>query len=471
MTNTILVNNVHSQLLTNDPDLKIRLWSILRFKDRGCFHKAAYKMKVWDGFVDFFKKENGKFLTGLLPEVTTALNYWNIPYQLEDQRLPFHFKYDKIDKNFIPGFILRYFQVDFINQALKYKRGVIDSPTGSGKSLSQAGIIKCLPDNAVCLVLCPTIDLVNNNYNEIISSGFKDVGRIGDKYNDPHRITCMTYHSWHKYKKLSKHVQVLIVDEIHDMMNDSCRKIYRELPNAIMRIALSATPMKFGGEDNKQKYEVKGYFGPPFICETLGRRLTIKDLQDDGTLSQNNITFFKYKGPELPPYLLYTDAVTLGISENDDFHNVIANLALSLSGRTLILVERIKQGDALKEKLGNAIWVSGKDDGETRQEVIEKLKYDQNTIGIATSKIFSTGVNVFIHNLINAAGGQADHTVKQKLGRGLRKAEDKGDLNYFDILFENNEYLKKHSKKRIKILESEGHTVDIKSEEELRKRM
>ena len=31
-----------------------------------------------------------------------------------------------------------------------------------------------------------------------------------------------------------------------------------------------------------------------------------------------------------------------------------------------------------------------------------------------------------------------------------------------DFLFENNPYLKKHSKKRIKILEKEGHSIEIK---------
>jgi len=48
------------------------------------------------------------------------------------------------------------------------------------------------------------------------------------------------------------------------------------------------------------------------------------------------------------------------------------------------------------------------------------------------------------------------------MGRGLRTADDKEDLNYYDFLFEINDYLQDHSKKRIKILTDEGHEVKIK---------
>ena len=50
------------------------------------------------------------------------------------------------------------------------------------------------------------------------------------------------------------------------------------------------------------------------------------------------------------------------------------------------------------------------------------------------------------------------------MGRGLRTAWDKEGLNFYDFLFEINDYLKDHSKKRIKILTEEGHEVIIKEE-------
>ena len=109
----------------------------------------------------------------------------------------------------------------------------------------------------------------------------------------------------------------------------------------------------------------------------------------------------------------------------------------------------------------HALWVQGKDDNETRQEVINKLQKSKNCIAIATQGIFNTGINVFVHNLVNAAGGQADHLIIQRMGRGLRTAKDKDGLNYIDFIFDINPYLHKHSMKRIKILKEQGHEIQI----------
>jgi superfamily II DNA or RNA helicase len=50
------------------------------------------------------------------------------------------------------------------------------------------------------------------------------------------------------------------------------------------------------------------------------------------------------------------------------------------------------------------------------------------------------------------------------MGRGLRTADDKTRLNYYDFIFNINDYLYDHSTKRIKILEGEGHEVVVKDE-------
>jgi superfamily II DNA or RNA helicase len=112
--------------------------------------------------------------------------------------------------------------------------------------------------------------------------------------------------------------------------------------------------------------------------------------------------------------------------------------------------------------LPGSLWVQGKDTAQTRKSVIKELqKAKGNLIAIATQQIFNTGINVHPQNLINAAGGQADHMIIQRMGRGLRTAEDKERLNYYDFVFEINDYLQEHSNKRIDILKKEGHDVTI----------
>ena len=190
--------------------------------------------------------------------------------------------------------------------------------------------------------------------------------------------------------------------------------------------------------------------------------MTTKKLQERDILSASQCIFYPVNTPQLP-YDIYMDAVTHGIAENWEFHQLVAKLAKQQHGRTLILVERLAHGDTLASMLPGALWVQGKDDLKTRKFVVGELqKSKKDIIAIATQGIFNAGINVYVHNLVNAAGGQADHQIIQRMGRGLRTADDKEILHYYDFIFKINDYLLEHSKKRVKILKQEGHEVIVK---------
>lgn len=323
-------------------------------------------------------------------------------------------------------------------------------------------ILKALPANCPTLVLANKKSLVEQNYEEIMKWGFQNVGRLYGKYANPNVITCSTVQSLHKMESLLDKIKVLVVDEIHENMSKQPKKYFNKLKSCSVRAAVSATPFKFGGKDTCQKWLVKGYFGPALKSKSAGGILTTKHLQDRGTLAKSICTFYPVREPELK-YEIYIDAVTRGIAENWHFHEMVTKLAKKLEGRTLILVDRIAHGDSLSSLIPNSLWVQGKDDLDTRKFVIDKLKNSKEKIvAIATQQIFNAGINVMVHNVINAAGGQADHHIIQRVGRGLRTADDKEILNYFDFVFFNNEYLLEHSKKRIKILKKENHDILIK---------
>ena len=55
----------------------------------------------------------------------------------------------------------------------------------------------------------------------------------------------------------------------------------------------------------------------------------------------------------------------------------------------------------------------------------------------------------------------------QRLGRGLRTANDKDILHYYDFLFNINNYLRDHAEERIKCITKEGHPIVIKEEFDL----
>lgn len=470
MTKLVLQND-YSYLLTEDMDIKSLLASSLKFKEKNYYHNRRYKMKLWDGYIPFFQKENGKFLTGLLPEIKAVLKKKNIEYDTEDKRTKINFLYDSVDNKFGQKWLkdkkidLYDYQIDFINQVIKYQRGVIFAPTSSGKSATMVGILKTIIPGTKILVLQNRLSLAVQNYEEITGWGFENVGRLWSGKNEPGLITVANVQSVIKIEKMLPQIEVLIVDEIHDMMSKLPKAVYRRLKNCSVRVAMSATPFKFGETDKVQKYYVKGFFGPVLKTTTTDNGiLTTQELQNRNILSKSKCIFYEINDPKDIKYDVYIDAVTRGIAENYSFHKLVKKLVDSLKGRTLVLVDRIAHGDMLNNLIPNSIWVQGKDNIKTRKEAIEILKKSQEDIVVlATQQIFNTGVSFFCHNLINAAGGQADHMIVQRMGRGLRTAGDKEILNYFDFIFKTNKYLEKHSEKRIKILKKEGHEIEIKS--------
>ena len=118
----------------------------------------------------------------------------------------------------------------------------------------------------------------------------------------------------------------------------------------------------------------------------------------------------------------------------------------------------------MEQLIPGSKFIYGEDTAVARDEVIKLLQSSDQCVCIVQQKLISAGINVFIHNMINAMGGKADHDVIQRMGRGLRNAEDKEQLNYFDFVFNINDYLLDHSHHRIKVLEREGHQVTIKDE-------
>jgi superfamily II DNA or RNA helicase len=338
---------------------------------------------------------------------------------------------------------------------------VTDNFVVTHNSLTMLSVLKCLPSGTKTLVLQNRKTLAIQNYEEYTKWGLHNVGRIWGGVDEPNDITVSTVQSISKAEDLLPQVEVLLVDEIHDMMSAAPKAVYRMLKNCSVRIAVSATPFKFGETDKIQKYFVKGFFGPPFkIKSTESGVVTTKDLQERGRLSKSKCLFYKIKEPDLE-YEIYQDAVTRGIVENGVLHQKVVSILTELKGRTLILVDRLAHGDVLQAMLPHALWVRGQDNDETRKQVIDQLQKKEECLAIATQGIFNTGINVFVHNLINAAGGQADHQIIQRMGRGLRTAKDKESLLYIDFLFENNPYLHKHSVKRIKILKKQGHDVEL----------
>jgi superfamily II DNA or RNA helicase len=104
------------------------------------------------------------------------------------------------------------------------------------------------------------------------------------------------------------------------------------------------------------------------------------------------------------------------------------------------------------------------DDRERVRELVEK---DTNAVIVASYGTFSTGVNIKrIHAIIFASPYKSQVKILQSLGRGLRIADDKEELELFDIaddlVYNGKEnYTIKHLQERIQIYSTEGFDYDI----------
>jgi superfamily II DNA or RNA helicase len=477
----IKVENNYSWLQCNNRDAVREIWKSLRWKRKGFHRMRAYQQRKWDGCDEFFKLESGRFMTGLLPEIQAALAHFGVSYALDDRRKPFKFGIKEINDHFLENcrnpefypkeFLLRDYQVDFTNQLLELQRGVIQSPTASGKSAIMICLLKALPPNIPTIITSKSVSLVSQIYEDMQKWGIEGAGKVfGSKKKDfqPNMKTAVNIDSIHKLEGVFPKIKALIVDEGHLMMSKKPESVYRKLKNATFRVSVSATPFKFGGTDKSQKYKLKGHFGPMLKTDTVeGGILTTEILQQRGYLSGSDCHFYPVMEPDLP-YDIYQDAVTRGIAENYHFHDIVKRLVMNKEkcpGRTLIMVDRIAHGDILSKMIPGALWVQGKDDLETRKQVIQQLQTSKgDVVAIAMQQIFNAGINFFLHNLVNAAGGQAEHQIIQRMGRGLRTVGDKTHLNYYDFVFTINDYLYKHSRKRIKILNKEKHKITIHEE-------
>jgi superfamily II DNA or RNA helicase len=122
----------------------------------------------------------------------------------------------------------------------------------------------------------------------------------------------------------------------------------------------------------------------------------------------------------------------------------------------LILVNRIDHGKTLADLLPNSIFVSGSDEAEYRNSVLDRMRTDDSGIFIATP-IYDEGIDVpAVDTIILAAGGKSHVKLLQRIGRGLRKKENKENiLTVHDFLDDTNMYLLEHSQERADTYASE----------------
>src|SRR5262245_56498612 len=128
------------------------------------------------------------------------------------------------------------------------KRGVVILPTGAGKSFVAQMAIEMTGRSA--LVVVPTLDLMNQWYDLLVSSFQAEIGLIGGGYFEQGAIVVTTYASAFRFmERMGNQFGLLVCDECHHLPGSGYPYV-AEMAIAPFRLGLTATPVRSdGGEE------------------------------------------------------------------------------------------------------------------------------------------------------------------------------------------------------------------------------
>jgi len=241
--------------------------------------------------------------TGLVPFTKIYAKQNNIPVRIFDKRKYPAFDLDYInelkEKNTyrIGTFDLRDYQAEAILSAYKYKAGIIESGTGSGKTLILAGLLRLAKN---CKVIC-VFDRIGLIYQtkEALENQFgfnkNEIGVVGDGINEfDRRMVLLSMMSYQNMFTEFPDVGFVIMDEVHTTgRTEVAEKILFSCQNAPMRIGLSATASVL--ENPYQQLKLYANVGPIIM------RRDMRTQMDDGVLAETTVKLYTIKNePEVP---------------------------------------------------------------------------------------------------------------------------------------------------------------------------
>lgn len=443
----------------------------------------AYRNRIWDGMIRLFNVQTGELPAGLyfhLSDFCKARNYTiqqeKSKYGLANEIVNVD-NFEQFEEMLDTPFELRDYQRDAVLHGLKYKRAILLSPTGSGKSFIIYNLVKYwiqlvtdgvgYPKGGRVLIIVPTTSLVEQMYSDFIHYGQSPKGmhRIysGKDKNFENAICISTWQSIYKLPKTwFDQFGMVIGDECHGFKSKSLMNIMNKCTEAAYRFGATGTL------DGTQTHELvlQGLFGKTYKVTTT------KQLQDDNTLADLNIIRLDLSYDDATRQqvngLQYKDEIDV-IVAHQKRNKFIRNLVLDLNGNTLVLYNYVENhGKPLFELIEDkaaedrkVFFVSGQvatSDREAIRGIVEKQK---NAIIVASLGTFSTGINIRnLHNIVFASPSKSQIRVLQSIGRGLRISEDGSVTKLYDLIDNISWKSKKnfallHAEERLKIYNRE----------------
>jgi superfamily II DNA or RNA helicase len=426
----------------------------------------AYKLGRWDGTKTYFSIGGTGYLAHLdiiLPIVESD----GYDIEVDDLRQHQDITFTPVTENYWADqgktwpkghpeagtpIVLRDYQYDVVNKFLENPQSLQEVATGAGKTITTATLSALCEPYGRTMVIVPNKSLVVQTEEDYRNLGL-DVGvYFGDRKELNKTHTICTWQSLNVLDKKSydddtlslaefcEGVNAIIIDEVHQAKAEVLTKLLTQnFKNCPIRWGLTGTVPK-------EAWEFQG------ILASIGpviNNVSAHDLQEKGVLAQLHINILQTN--EVQVFRSFSDEYAFLVTD-DTRLTWIANKIkeLSLTGNTLVLINRIDTGKKLIERVPEAVFVSGGMKLDDRKDEYDEIKTSDDKIIIATYGVAAVGINIpRIFNLVLLEPGKSFVRVIQSIGRGIRKAEDKDHVEIYDIT-SACKYSKRHLTERKK---------------------
>ncbi|HEX8775622.1 MAG TPA: DEAD/DEAH box helicase family protein [Pyrinomonadaceae bacterium] len=363
----------------------------------------------------------------------------------------------------------RPYQQQAINEWRKHNRcGVVILPTGAGKSLVAQMAIEQTKRST--LVIVPTIDLMNQWYDLLLSCFQAEVGLIGGGYYEVGALTVTTYASAFRFmERLGNQFGLIIFDECHHLPSS----IYRyaaEMAIAPFRLGLTATPERADGEDRsleqligpivyrREAHELAGEYLADYSIVRINVRLSReeRELYEEERaifrrfLQDKRIDLGSLRGWQMfivasarseagrRAMLAYRESKRIALGTDSKLRVLAQLLARHKRERTLIFTAENEMVYRISEQL--LIPAITHETGiKERRQWLEAFNAGE-VLALATSKVLNEGVNIpeaSVAIVLSGSGSSREHI--QRLGRILRKQPGKEAILYEVVTSETTE--------------------------------
>jgi len=353
----------------------------------------------------------------------------------------------------------RFYQTEsIVNWKQNERCGVVVLPTGAGKTyVAQMAIEIC---GRQTLVIVPTIDLMNQWYDVLLSTFNAEIGLIGGGFYEIGAITVTTYASAFRHQeRLGNQFGLVIFDECHHLPSEGY-KYAAEFAIAPFRLGLSATPERADGAEEfleklvgKFVYRLEAQeLAGEYLADYTVERVEV-DLSDDERIAYQN---------ERAIYTDFKRKMNLPYGQ-DGWRMFIMQSARSEDGRRAMKAYRnqkkIALGTESKIQVLQDLLIRHRKDKAliftAENEMVYRISNDYlipaithetnikerrfwleafnkgDVLALCTSKVLNEGVNIpdaSVAIILSGSGSSREHI--QRLGRILRKKGDKQAVLY-----------------------------------------